>query len=287
VVLLEAPELLTSNLALIERAVAFACRRYRLDASDAEELRSIVHLRLVENDYAILRSYEGRSSFATFISIVVQRMALDYRIHAWGKWHASAEAKRLGALAVELEQIIRRDGRTIDEAVALLAPKHEGVTRQSLQSLLARLPERAARRRDVELDQAESTAVSDADGVDEPVMAEERRSASERLSLLMTALMARVPDDERLILQLRFEGGMTVAQIARALGLDQKLTYRRIERRMRDIKEELLHAGISARDVLDLIGRDESLIRFDVGKQDPRPSIPGDERASARTEGTP
>ena len=281
---LEAPELLTSNLALIERAVAFACRRYRLDATDEEELRSIVHLRLVENDYTILRAYEQRSSFATYISIVVQRMALDYRIHAWGKWHASAEAKRLGALAVELEQIVRRDGRTLDEAFSLLAPKHDGVTRDSLQALLARLPERAARHREVDLEEAEPIAVTD---VDEPLIAHERRTDAERLSSLMNGLMARVPDDERLILQLRFEGGMTVAQIARALGLDQKLTYRRIERRMRDIKEELLHAGISAHDVLDLIGRDESLIRFDVGKQDPRPSIPGDERTSARTEGTP
>ena len=281
---LEARELLTSNLALIERAVAFACRRYRLDATDEEELRSIVHLRLVENDYTILRAYEQRSSFATYISIVVQRMALDYRIHAWGKWHASAEAKRLGALAVELEQIVRRDGRTLDEAFSLLAPKHDGVTRDSLQALLARLPERAARHREVDLEEAEPIAVTD---VDEPLIAHERRTDAERLSSLMNGLMARVPDDERLILQLRFEGGMTVAQIARALGLDQKLTYRRIERRMRDIKEELLHAGISAHDVLDLIGRDESLIRFDVGKQDPRPSIPGDERTSARTEGTP
>jgi RNA polymerase sigma factor for flagellar operon FliA len=284
VVPLEARELLTSNLALIERAVAFACRRHRLDATDAEELRSIVHLRLVENDYAILRAYEQRSSFATYISIVVQRMALDYRIHAWGKWHASAEAKRLGALAVELEQIVRRDGRTLDEAVTLLAPKYEGVTRDTLQSLLARLPERAARHREVDLEEAEPIAMTD---VDESLIADERRTDAERLSSLMNALMARVPDDERLILQLRFEGGMTVAQIARALGLDQKLTYRRIERRMRDIKEELLHAGISARDVLDLIGRDESLLRFDVGKQDLRPSIPGDERASARTEGNP
>jgi RNA polymerase sigma factor (sigma-70 family) len=268
---------------LIERAVAFACRRYRLDASDAEELRSIVHLRLVENDYAILRAYGQRSSFATYISIVVQRMVLDYRVHAWGKWHASAEAKRIGALAVELEQIVRRDGRTLDEAVTLLALKYDGVTRDSLQSLLARLPERAARHREVDLEEAEPIAVTD---VDEPLIADERRTDAERLSSLMNGLMARVPDDERLILQLRFEGGMTVAQIARALGLDQKLTYRRIERRMREIREELMRAGISARDVLDLIGRDESLIRFDVGKQHPRPSIPSDERTSARTEGT-
>ena len=69
----------------------------------------MVKLRLVENDYAVLRAYEARSKFETFISIVVQRMALDFRIHMWGKWHASAEAKRLGPLAIRLEELLLRN----------------------------------------------------------------------------------------------------------------------------------------------------------------------------------
>lgn len=76
----DAQELLTANLPLVERAVAFACRRYRLQPEEAEEITSVVHLKLVENDYAVLRSYEGRSSLATFISVVVQRLVLDHRI---------------------------------------------------------------------------------------------------------------------------------------------------------------------------------------------------------------
>jgi RNA polymerase sigma factor (sigma-70 family) len=213
-------------------------------------------------------------------------MALDYRIHMWGKWHPSAEAKRLGAVAVELEQILHRDGRTLDDAVAILVPRYDGVTRESLQSLAERLPDRPPRRRDVDLEEAASVAVTRASAVEEPVMAAERRQVSERVSSIMSALIERLPDDERLILQLRFEGGMTVAQISRALGIDQKLTYRRIERRMRDIKEELFAAGIATSDVLDLIGGDEQLLRFDLGKRDPRPSIQADERASARSEGS-
>jgi len=102
----------------------------------------------------------------------------------------------------------------------------------------------------------------------------------------MSAIIARLPEDERLILQLRFEGGMTVPQIARALGLDQKLTYRRIERRMRDIRTELERSGIAWRDVLDLIGRDEVLLQFDLGKQNRRPSNGADEKALANSEGS-
>jgi RNA polymerase sigma factor (sigma-70 family) len=283
-----AHELFESNLAVISRAVAFACRRYRLDFDDAEEFASTVNLRLVENDFAILRAYEYRSSFATFISIVVQRMALDYRIHLWGKWHTSAEAKRLGPIAVELEQLLHRDGRTIDQALTILEPKHrdDHLTIESLQALADRLPERAPKRRDVSLDEAASDALSRPADVDEPIMANERRRSSERLSSMMSAVISRLPEDERLILQLRFEGGMTVPQIARALGLDQKLTYRRIERRMRDIRSELEGAGIEWRDVLDLIGRDEALLQFDIGKRKPRPSIRADETAAEQSEGS-
>lgn len=283
---LEAQELLTSNLAVINRAVAFACRRYRLDFGDAEDFASTVNLKLVENDYAILRAYEGRSSFATFISIVVQRMALDYRIHLWGKWHSSAEAKRLGSLAVDLEQLLYRDGQTLDQALTILKPKHDGVTLESLQSLADRLPERTPRPRDVGIEKAESVAITRPADVEEPIFADERRAASEKLSAIMSAVIGRLPEDERLILQLRFEGGMTVPQIARALGLDQKLTYRRIDRRMHDIREELERSGIAWRDVLDLIGRDEVLLQFDLGKQKPRPSLRADERATSNSEGS-
>jgi RNA polymerase sigma factor for flagellar operon FliA len=280
----EARDLLTSNLGVIERAVGFASRRYRLDPNDAEEFAAIVKLKLVDNDYAILRAYEARSSFATYISIVVQRLALDYCIHVWGKWHASAEAKRLGKLAIDLEQLLLRDGRTIDEALVILTPKHDGITRESLQSIAARLPDRAPRHRDVDLEKAESVAITRPSDVEEPVFASERRHASERLSAVMSAVIERLPEEERLILQLRFEGGMTVPQIARSLGLDQKLTYRRIERRMRDIRTELERSGIAWRDVLDLIGRDEVLLQFDLGKQKLRPSIGANERATATTE---
>lgn len=282
----DALELLTSNLALIERAVSFAARRYRLDPDDADEFAAVVKLKLVDNDYAIVRAYEARSSFSTYINIVIQRLALDYCIHVWGKWHPSAEARRLGPLAVELEQILLRDGRTVDEALVILSPKHDGITRDSLQAIAARLPERQPRHRDVGLEKAEFVAVTRPAEVEEPLFAGDRRRASEQLSSIMSAVIARLPEDERLILQLRFEGAMTVPQIARALGLDQKLTYRRIEKRMRDIRRELERAGIAWRDVLDLIGRDEVLLQFDLGKRKPRPSNGADETAQATTEGS-
>ncbi|HYM60019.1 MAG TPA: sigma-70 family RNA polymerase sigma factor [Thermoanaerobaculia bacterium] len=281
---MEPRELLTSNLALIQRVISFACRRHRFDPEEAEDFASAVHLKLIENEYAIVRAYESRCTFATYISVVVQRMALDYRTHTWGRWHASAEAKRLGPLAVDLEQLLRRDGHSFDQALQILAPRHEGFTPENLRLLADRLPERSPRHRDIALDNADSIAGARTDDVEEKVRTGERLQTSERLSSVMSAVIDRLADDDRLILQLRFEGGMSVAQIARALQLDQKLLYRRIERRMREIRTELEQSGMTPDEVLDLIGHDEAVLHFDLGKRIPRPSIERDERTTAHSE---
>jgi RNA polymerase sigma factor (sigma-70 family) len=275
-------ELLTENLALIGRAVAFACRRYRFDPADAEEFASIVNLRLIENDYAILRTYASRSKFSTWISVVVQRMALDYRISLWGKWRPSAEAKRLGALALDLERLLHRDGRSLDEALVALVPKYPEVTRASLQAIERRLPERAPRHRQVALDEAE--LVAQPPEADDEIEDDDRQRVAGRLSEVMSDAMDGLPQQDRLILQLRFMGGMTVAQIARMLQLDQKLLYRRIEHHIRDMRALLDREGLERGDIVDLIGREGTILDFDLRKRAARPSIAGDERATAQTE---
>src|SRR5438874_7414588 len=149
---MDARALLEANLDLIERVIRFTARRQRLDESESEEFASIVKLKLVENDYAIIRKFEGRSHLATFVTIVVQRMLLDYRIHHWGKWHASAEAKRVGGPAVELEQLLHRDGRSLDEALAILRRNDESLTIESLRAIASRFPARKPRRRTVDVE---------------------------------------------------------------------------------------------------------------------------------------
>jgi RNA polymerase sigma factor for flagellar operon FliA len=208
---------------------------------------------------------------------VVQRFAIDFRIHEWGKWHASAEAKRLGEVAVNLERLLHREGRTLDEATTIL-----GVPRQSLEPLAARLPIRSPRRREVELEAAATLAASSDPA--ERAHDLDRERASQRISDVVASFVGKMPEEERLIVQLRFENGMTVAQIARALQLDQKLLYRRIERHMRDLREELVRAGVGAPEALDLIGRDNIALDFRLGNPPARPSMRSDETVAKSSE---
>jgi RNA polymerase sigma factor for flagellar operon FliA len=157
-------KLLLESLPDLERISAFVCRRSSVLGADAEDFHSWVRLRLIENDYAILRKFEARSTLRTYLAVVVQRLMLDYRNHQLGKWRPSAEAKRLGEVAVGLEMLLHRDRRSVDEAIATTEARHAEVSRAEIEAILRRLPQRAPRRREVALEEiGDGPAVSSDD----------------------------------------------------------------------------------------------------------------------------
>jgi transposase-like protein len=89
-----------------------------------------------------------------------------------------------------------------------------------------------------------------------------------------------LPADDRLVLQLRFDSGMTVAEIARSLHLDPKQLYRRIQRRLDGVRAELERAGVGAEDVDGLIGARGVRLEFELRNKAVRPST-GDETTNA------
>lgn len=255
-------ELLISNLRLIDRLVASTCRRHGVKSTDAEEFRSIVNLRLIENDYAILRKFENRSKFSTFITVVIERLLLDYRIHLLGKWHSSASAERLGAIAVAVEKLIVRDGRSVTEAVPFLKRNWPDVTECQIELIMASLPARTPRPRHVALHEAASLQRDDADDL---AMSRHRRHVSARVSRVMSGLVRGLTHDDRMILQLRFGKEMTVAQIARIFGENQRRMYSRIDRILDTLRAALERTGLTSREVLDLVGQRQTELNFVIG----------------------
>jgi RNA polymerase sigma factor for flagellar operon FliA len=244
--------LFVSQLTVIERATSFVCSRAHLSRSDADDFGSHVKLKLIEDDYAILRKFQGRSSLRTYLTIVIQRLFLDYRISAWGKWRPSAEARRGGPVALLLEQMTVRDGHSFDEACELLKTKHDvQASRAELDRIAGRLPVRARRR--FETDDSLSEVASPNVPVDQIVVEQERRVMADRVSGVLKTLMAAADPQDRLILALRFEDGRTVADIAATLRLDQKSLYRRLERLLRDLRKGFEAEGIDSRAVMEML----------------------------------
>jgi RNA polymerase sigma factor (sigma-70 family) len=257
-------DILLEKLSLIEQILVSICHRKGMRPEEIEEFSSVVKLHLVENDYAIIRAFRGRSSFATYIAAVITRLLLDHRNREWGKWRSSAEATRLGETAVLLEKLLYRDQRSHEEAMAALVAKYPKITRAEAEALVARIPPRVRRRR-VDIDDAASEATHPESA------AAERTETAMLVSSEICNFIDHLSDDDQLLIRLRFDSEMTVADIARALHLDQGVLYRRLYQLFADLRKCLESAGFRAQDVTDLIGNTE-VLDFHFKNGDVRPS---------------
>jgi RNA polymerase sigma factor (sigma-70 family) len=234
-----APErIFLENLPTIDALIQIVARRHRLSPADAEEFASMVRLRLIEQDYGVIRKFRGGSSLRTYLTVVIARLCLDFRAASWGRWRPSQGARRLGPVAVALERLMVRDGLSFDEACASLPPGDAEVDQAQLREFAERFPVRS-KRRWVEIDTIEEAAIVAAQP-DESGLKE--RSIT---SALARALKNLDPADRRL-LKLRFTGDMSISNIARREGIDQGSLYRRVAILLRRMRRDLALAGIDA-----------------------------------------
>jgi RNA polymerase sigma factor (sigma-70 family) len=244
-------KLLLDHLPHLEKVIAHVCRRSRFRKEEAEDFASTVKVRLIENDYAILRKFQGKSSLKTYLTVVVNNLMLDYQNHRWGKIRPSAEAGRLGDVAVRLERLITREELTFDQACEVLRTNEKvELSWQELLRLAVRLPTRYARRVEGEERLAEIPAP---DGRADARIVDHERQALRRKAFeaLRTAREALSPDDQFL---LKLSLDLKVSDIARTRRLDQKALYRQLDRIKKTLREALEKAGIRRQDIGEIFG---------------------------------
>jgi RNA polymerase sigma factor (sigma-70 family) len=232
-------ELFLTNLPSIEALVQMVARQQRMTWAEAEEFASIVRLRLIENDYAILRKFRGGSSLRTYLTVVIARQALDYRDACWGRWRPSRAARRLGRSAVTLEKLIVRDGLTMEEAWRTLPDAPAIAETDRLREFASGLQPRL-RRHYVSIDDLEERHAGAIEPAADDLMRDHRVAAA-----LAGALRTLPPADSR-ILRLRFSEGLSISSIARSEGIDQASLYRRVAALLRRLRRDLEARGIEA-----------------------------------------
>jgi RNA polymerase sigma factor (sigma-70 family) len=261
----EAEALFLQQLPTIDRIIRAACARSRFDPSEIEDIASALRLKLIENDYGAIRGFEGKSRFVTFVTIVIQRFVIDERNRRWGRWTPSTEAVRLGERAVEIETLLHRDGRSLADVCRIMGEKADPLPAAEVEAIAARLPRRMPRpsTRSIEEDGA-AVEVATTDGPHVRFMARERerlgRLASDALNVTIRALSG----EDRLLLRMRFEDGMSVAQIARATGQEQRSLYYRIEKLGSALRRTLEDAGVDRDAVRELLAAGASTLSVDL-----------------------
>jgi RNA polymerase sigma factor for flagellar operon FliA len=233
--------LFVSHLGWIERVAGALSRRHGWSREDGEDFASWAKLKLIEDDYAVFRKFRGESALTTYLTVVLAMLFRDYRIQRWGRWRPSAAARRHGALAIRLETLVYRDQLRLEQAAELLrtAGQTELSDRDLARVLAALPPRRPMRPMPAGPDPlAEAPAEDRADDL----VAEDEAEAGKRV---IESMLQRLPPDDQLMLRMRFWEGMTVAEIARGLGIPQKPLYRRMERALANLRSYLEQSGIS------------------------------------------
>jgi RNA polymerase sigma factor for flagellar operon FliA len=242
-----------ANLAAIDRIISVACRRFSLRPDAASDFASWVKLRLIEDDYAVFRKFRGESAITTYLTVVITMLFRDYRVHHWGRWRPSTAAQRLGPLAVRLEALIYRDRLSLTGAgESLRASGETDCSDRALAALLQQLPHRAPLRPHlVAAEVIEGTP--SAERADEKVDEEELNAEWATAREALRRILQRMPAEDSMIIRLHYEEGMSVAEIARTLAIPQKPLYRRLERLLEHLREQLEAEGISRERVSDFL----------------------------------
>ncbi len=245
--------LFETHLALIERAIQRVCHDARIAGADADDFASSVKLALLANDSAILHKHEGRASFATYITVVIRRLLVD-QLRTEGRWYVSAEAKRRGDAAILLDRLLHRDHRTFEEAAAIVTSRHPQVSAAELRDIAASLPQRAARPRLVGLGEHDDERFASQASADDRLLEHDLEERSAFTSRVISGALAAMTPQDRVVLRLRYGKGASIADIARALGVEQRPLYRRVENLLAQLRNTLHDAGLDAASVTDLIG---------------------------------
>ncbi|MGE3489344.1 MAG: RNA polymerase sigma factor [Vicinamibacterales bacterium] len=244
--------LLLDHLDLIDHIVRTTGRRRHLSAAEQEDFGGFVRLRLLEDDYAVLRKFQNRSALRTYLAAVIERLSLDFCVERWGRWRPSAVAERLGAVAVSLERLINRDGHTLDEAVEIILTNPE--TAMSSRQVLDMWEQLPARVRTSEVSEDAAAGVSSSQTSDTSVDDGERQASIERLERTLQTAFEAIAAQDRVVLGLRFDQDLSMIEIAKLTGVSVPTLHRRLDRTVKDLRRALTAAGFDPREVAELIG---------------------------------
>jgi RNA polymerase sigma factor (sigma-70 family) len=243
-------QLLLDHLDLVNQIVRTTGRRRHLSATEREEFAGFVNVRLIEDDYAILRKFQNRSTLWTYLAMVIERLSFDYCVEKWGRWRPSAMAERLGAAAVTLERLVTRDSHTLQEAIEIIRTNHSSeLTDAELEKIWDQLP---VRTRTTEVGEEAAAMVSNDDSSETNVDDADRQRHINRLQSALQEAFAQIAAQDRVLIALRFDQDLSIAEIARLTGTSVPTLHRRLDKSVRQLRQAL--SGFDRREVANLIG---------------------------------
>jgi RNA polymerase sigma factor for flagellar operon FliA len=219
------------------------------------DLQSDIQIKLLEDDYWVLRRWDRRASLKTYLGTVVYNVWHDRIRSEKGKIRVSKAARRLGPPAPELEMLLR-EGLTLDEAYQVLKPRFPGLSHSEAEAIAGQINPRPGPIF-VSEDVAARLRARGPTGYKRLERLEKLAKKSKALAL-MHQILSELPEEDRLLLLRAHAEGVKFSRIAKSQGIAQRPLYGRNERLLKKLRTDLEEAGIRWEDLSDVLGIDES-----------------------------
>jgi RNA polymerase sigma factor (sigma-70 family) len=237
---------------LIQRIVA----RYEPHPGEAPECRAFVSARLSDDDFRRLRGFrvDGPARFETWLMTVIANLCRDWRRNQRGRLRMPRPVSRLPELEQHVYHQIFVCGASRGECVASLAPLFPGLSESTVAAISAQLfrllpPaqrwQAGARRLSPRVPVHGSWADNEDPTLKVPDPAPGPDELAERVQQqrqLRDALSC-LPPQQRLLLRLRFEQGLTLAEVARLMRFGDPFRANRQVLAALDALKQLMDAG--------------------------------------------
>jgi RNA polymerase sigma factor (sigma-70 family) len=235
---MERPTPSNDVLTFLTRVGRHAAARAGLSATDAEDFCQSLLVDQLEHDFAVLRRFEGRSTLRTYLTVVITRMALDWRRKEHGRYRPSRAAARGGRGSMMLERMLLQ-GCSLSESIETIRREPDAPSEQTLQRMAAEMPRRVPR-----------IVVSDDCLRDRGTFADPgeelgRRAARRRVRRTLAWALRQLPPDDRRLIALRYRHQHSVSTIAAMGNLDAKGLYRRYGRILQTLRGSFEAAGLT------------------------------------------
>jgi len=242
---------------------SMAVRRFG-DTTLAEEAALAVMEGLAENEWARLKAFNSKASFATFLRTVTARLLEDFARKRFGRVRPPLWVRTLGGLWEKLFAALCLERMRPDEAVEFLARRYPPALLQEIEEvayqLLARIPDcgklqgvEIAYEDDLQPDRGGGTEWRDLEEdekrkffgyVCQAIFNFEGGNISSNFQKRFARLKIDLKPQQKLLLKLHFQEGINITKAGEMLGLTRFQAHGRMRRLLKRLKKEFERVGL-------------------------------------------
>lgn len=218
-------------------------RRLEPDPDGVADCFQFVCERLCEARFRRLLKFTpgGPAKFSTWLRAVVRNLCLDWRRKQFGRRRMFRSIARLSELDQQVFQFVHERGLSESDALSLLTADFPHLTAESVAEAVERVNKTLSSNQNWLLRQRKTISDSAAFEISEVAIKDsapnpETRVIIEEQRRILLRAVNRLETQAKLLIRLRYEEGLTLAQIARLLELGNA---QRVDRQIKEILSSL------------------------------------------------